>query len=110
MWQYGRILIPLYAMAAVTTSAVRYLWVFLGKFLIEIVQAQAGAAEKDLRPLFVLTAVIAAVEILCICGNTVIMQLAGCRGLYVRHRMISELNEKALTADYQTFPDYPGSG
>ncbi|MCM1231139.1 MAG: ABC transporter ATP-binding protein/permease [Muribaculum sp.] len=102
MWQYGRILILLYLLAAITQSVVRYLWVFLGKYLIEIVQAQAGMSEKDLQPLYMLVAVIAVVEILCICGNTVIMQLAGCRGLYVRHRTAAELNEKTLTADYQT--------
>lgn len=101
MWQYGRVLIPLYLMAAVTQSAVRYLWAFLGKFLIETVQAQAGMIEKDLHPLFMLTAVIAVVEILCICGNTVIMEIAGCKSLYVRHRTFAELNAKSLTVDYQ---------
>lgn len=102
MWQYGRVLIPLYLLAAITQSVVRYLWVFLGKFLIEIVQAQAGMTEKNLRPLAALTMFIAVVEILCICGNTVVMELAGCKSLYVRHRTLFELNEKTLKADYQT--------
>lgn len=101
MWQYGRILIPLYLLAAVTQSAVRYLWAFLGKFLIETVQAQAGVIEKDLHPLFILTAVIAVVEILCICGNTVIMEIADSKSRYVRHRTFTELNAKSLTVDYQ---------
>lgn len=101
MWRYGRILIPLYLVAAVTKSVVQYAWVFLGKFLIEIVQAQAGTIEKDLQPLYVLTAAIAVVEILGICGNTVIMQLAGSKSLYVRHRLLSDLNAKSLRADYQ---------
>ncbi len=101
MWQYGRILIPLYLLAAVTKSVVQYLWVFLGKFLIEIVQAQAGVAGKDLRPLYMLVGTIAVTEILGICGNTVIMQLAGSKSLYVRHRLLSDLNAKSLRADYQ---------
>lgn len=103
MWRYGRILIPLYLVAAVTKSVVQYAWVFLGKFLIEIVQAQAGTIEKDLQPLYLLTAAIAFVEILGICGNTVIMQLAGSKSLYVRHRLLSDLNAKSLRADYQMF-------
>lgn len=102
MRQYGSALILLYTLAAVTQSAVRYLWVFLGKFLIEIVQAQAGLSQKALHPLYMLITMVAAVEILCICGNTIIMQLAGCRSLYVRQRTLYELNGKMLTADYQT--------
>lgn len=101
MWKYGRKIIMMVLLAAVTRSAVRYLWVFLGKFLIEIVQAQSGMMQKDLRPLFMLSGCIAAIEIVCICGNTIIMQMANSEILYIRHRTLNELSAKTLTADYQ---------
>lgn len=101
MWQYGREMIMLVLLASVTRSVVRYLWVFLGKFLIEIVQAQAGMMQKDLQPLFMLSGVIAVIEIVCICGNTIVMQIANSKILYIRHRTLNELSAKTLTADYQ---------
>ena len=101
MWKYGRKIIMLVLLAAVTRSVVRYLWVFLGKFLIEIVQAQLGMMQKDLRPLFMLSGCIAVIEIVCICGNTIIMQMANSEILYIRHRTLNELSAKTLTADYQ---------
>lgn len=101
MWKYGRKIIMLVLLAAVTRSVVRYLWVFLGKFLIEIVQAQSGMMQKDLRPLFMLSGCIAVIEIVCICGNTIIMQMANSEILYIRHRTLNELSAKTLTADYQ---------
>ncbi len=101
MWQYGREMIMLVLLASVTRSVVRYLWVFLGKFLIEIVQAQAGMMQKDLQPLFMLSGVITVIEIVCICGNTIVMQIANSKILYIRHRTLNELSAKTLTADYQ---------
>lgn len=101
MWQYGREMIMLVLLASVTRSVVRYLWVFLGKFLIEIVQAQAGMMQKDLQPLFMLSGVIAVIEIVCICGNTIVMQIANSKILYIRHRTLNELSAKTLTSDYQ---------
>ena len=36
---------------AVTQSVMRYLWSYIAKFVIDIVQIQAGQTEKDIKPL-----------------------------------------------------------
>lgn len=101
VWQYRPILALMMLCGAFTQSIMRYLWGYIGKFLIDIVQMQNSVQSKNLQPLFILVAGIAIVELIAIGGNTIISNKIGIRINYVRFRMITEKNEKLLSMNYQ---------
>lgn len=101
IWQYRRILVVMYVLGAVTQSVMRYLWSYIGKFLIDIVQAQAGMQQKEIAPLVQLLAAIAVVELAAIGGNVWVQNRVNYKITYVRMRMITEKNDKLLSMNYQ---------
>lgn len=102
MWQYKRILIFLILAGAIVQSVMRYLWSYIGKYVIDIVQAQANSPEKDIQPLIQLLIVTTIVEIICIGSDTVIWSFSWRGFIYTRFMMITERIEKVLSMDYQT--------
>ena len=51
LWQYKKILVLLMVLGTITQSIMRYLWSYIAKYVIEIVQAQEGLVNKDIAPL-----------------------------------------------------------
>ena len=101
MWQYRPILLFMFLIGAVTQSVMRYLWSYIGKYLIDLVEAQNKAGTKDWQPLVYLLIAIVVVELLAIGGNTFISNRVYYRFNYVRFCMITEKNEKLLSMKYQ---------
>lgn len=102
IWQYRRILVVMFIAGAFTQSTMRYLWSYIGKFLIDIVQAQAAQGSQNVTPLYQLLVGIALVELLALGGNSLIQNRLGYRINYVRMRMITEKNDRLLSMPYQT--------
>lgn len=102
MWQYKRVLLFLIVAGSVTQSIMRYLWSYIGKYVIDIVQAQASTPDKDISPLIYILIVATIIEIVCIGSNTVIWSYTWRGFIYTRFQMITERIEKVLSMDYQT--------
>ncbi len=101
IWQYRRNLLIMYICGAFTQSIVRYLWSYIGKFLVDIVEAQVLLQTKSLTPLGHLLLGIIVIEVIAIGGNTVIMNRVHIKMNYVRFQMITEKNDKLLAMNYQ---------
>ena len=101
IWKYRKIMVLMYICGALTQSVVRYLWSYIGKFLVDIIEAQSNAGVPNTLPLWHLVAGIAAVELLAIGGNTLIFNRVYINMAYVRFRMITEKNDKLLSMNYQ---------
>ena len=101
MWQYKRVCIWLILIGALTQSVMRYLWSYIAKFVIDIVQIQAEQTEKDIKPLvWVLTGALV-VELVCM-GANIIINSKTWYFIKVRFDLITERIEKVLSMDYQT--------
>lgn len=101
MWQYKKILFVMFICGAFTQSVVRYLWSYIGKFLVDIIEAQAIAQTRDFFPLVQLLLAVAVVEVIAIGGNAVISNRVNYQMTYVRFQLITEKNEKLLSMNYQ---------
>lgn len=102
LWQYGRIAIVLIVLGACSQSVMKYLWSYIGKFVIDIVQMQAGMPEKDMAPLLSFLFVMIAIELVCIGTNTIVNNRIMMSFTRVRTRIMTERIDKVLSMDYQT--------
>ena len=53
-----------------TGSLMQYLWTFIGKFVIDIIECQASSAEKDFAPLLSLLIITTIIELVAMGLNT----------------------------------------
>ncbi len=102
LWQYKKILVLLMMLGAVTQSIMKYLWSYIAKYVIEIVQTQNGFAEKDITPLLHLLIITTVIEIVCIGSDTIINNRMWFNFIKVRMHMVTERIDKVLSMDYQT--------
>lgn len=102
IWQYKRIVVLMFVLGAVTQSVMRYLWSFIAKYVIDIVQAQAGMTVKDLTPLVRLLLITTLIELVSVGGNTIIQNRVYYQFNYVRFKLMTEKNGKLLSMRYQT--------
>lgn len=101
IWKYRRILIIMYICGAFTQSIMRYLWSYIGKFLIDIVETQAALPTKSITPFLQLLLGIVIVEVIAIGGNALISNRVEIKIVYVIKQMITEKNDKLLSMNYQ---------
>lgn len=102
MWQYKKVLILLILFGSITQSVMRYLWSYIAKFVIDIVQAQAGSTDKDITPLLQVLIIAVLIEVVCVGADTVIWNHTWRYCIYTRCQLITERIEKVLSMDYQT--------
>lgn len=91
----------LMAAVVITGTVLNYIWGFVGKFVIDIVQQQAASAEKDFRPLIILLLITGLTELICSMISTYADGRSGNDYIYVRLSMISERVAKAMLMNYQ---------
>ena len=101
IWKYRKHLILMFVLGAVTQSVMTYLWSYIGKFMIDIIQAQLSVQSKDIAPVIQLLAVIAVVELIALVGSTLVSNRVYFNMSYVRFQMITEKNDKLLSMNYQ---------
>ncbi len=83
-------------------SLMQYLWTFIGKFVIDIIEQQASSVEKDLSPLLSLLIATTIIELAAMALNTIANNRIWFNMVDVRMRMISERIRKVLSMEYQT--------
>ncbi|MCM1038851.1 MAG: ABC transporter ATP-binding protein/permease [Ruminococcus sp.] len=99
--QYRPHVLLLIGLSAVTGSLIQYLWSFIGKFVIDIVQAQALTPDKRILPLIRILGITALIELLCRLVNAVVNNRVWYQFVAIRMHMISERVVKALDMDYE---------
>ena len=101
IWKYRRLLVLLFVFGAVTQSVMRYLWSYIGKFMVDMIEAQAAMNTAELFPLVRLLGVVALVEVIAIGGQTIVSNRVYFNMTFVRFQMITEKNDKLLSMNYQ---------
>lgn len=99
--QYCPFLLFLMGIGVVSGSLMQYLWSFIGKFIIDIVQIQAETADKSILPLIRLLIIISLVELITMISNAVVNNRQWYHFIYVRMQMIAERVDKVLSMNYQ---------
>lgn len=99
--RYRPSVIWLMLLGVVAGSAVRFMWSFIGKFVIDIIQAQSQTPDKDIKPLLSLLAITTSVELVSVLLNTVANNRRWFYFIYMRGKLITERIKKALTMSYQ---------
>lgn len=99
--QYHPILLLLMGIGVITNSLTTYLWSFISKFVIDIVQRQAASPDKDIAPLLKLLLITTAVELIFWVLNTITNNKRWYYIIDVRMNMITERVAKALSMNYQ---------
>lgn len=92
----------LMGLGIITGSLMHYLWSFVSKFVIDIVQVQAESPDKDIAPLAGLMIIVAAVELVSMIANTIVNNRVWFGFIFARERVITERIGKLLTMNYQT--------
>ena len=99
--QYRPSLLLISFSGIVADSMMRYLFSFIGKFVIDIVQVQSSLPDKDILPLLKLLAITTVIDLVV----SLVSILANNRQWYyfinVRMHMITERVSKALSMNYQ---------
>ena len=101
IWKYRKMLVLMFVFGAVTQSVMRYLWSYIGKFMVDMIEAQAAMNTTALLPLVKLIAVVALVEVIAIGGQTIVSNRVYFNMTFVRFQMITEKNDKLLSMNYQ---------
>lgn len=99
--QYYPPMLAFIVFGALSASLMQYMYSFFGKFIIDIVQAQAGSTDKDLMPLFRLLVIITLIELTCMILNGIINNRIQYRFINIRMNMMTERVAKALSMNYQ---------
>ena len=78
-----------------------YLWSFIGKLVIDMIEQQASSPDKDIKPLLYLTLITSAAELLFMWLNTVSSMKMSVGFTYVRLMIIKERIAKTLGMEYE---------
>lgn len=84
-----------------TMSMMRYLWSFIGKFVIDIVQQQSQNPSKDIKPLIILLCITTIIELCCLVADTIMDNRRWFNFIYIRMKVITERIAKVLSIPYE---------
>lgn len=84
-----------------TVSSMNYLWTFVGKFILDILERQSASGNPDITPLLRLLAVVALVLLTFTTLNVVTSNKIWVKMIYVRMKIITERVSKVLSMNYQ---------
>lgn len=99
--QYKPVLLVFMAVGVVTNSLMQYMWSFISKFVIDIVQAQSETPEKDISPLITLLIITTLVELISMGLNSFTDNKRWYLFINVRTQIMTERIRKVLSMNYQ---------
>ena len=102
IWQHNKILVMLIILGAFTQSIMRYLWSYIVKYVIDIVQAQSNTYQQDTQQLLRFLILTTVIEFICIGSNTIVNNRAWFNFIKVRLKLVTERIDKVLSMDYET--------
>ena len=101
IWKYKKLLVLMFVFGALTQSVMRYLWSYIGKFMVDLIQAQTARNSTEILPLVQLLGGVALIEIAAIGGQVIVSNRVYYNMTCVRLQMITEKNDKLLSMNYQ---------
>lgn len=100
--RYTPSLFPIMAIGIITNSIFGYLWSFIGKYVIDLIQIQSKDPTHDMTPLLRLVICMTIIELVCLLLSSVAGSRVWYNMIYARMRTTSERVAKSLTVNYQT--------
>lgn len=100
--KYRPLLLVLMVTGIISHSLMNYLWTFIGKFILDILERQSGADSTDIMPLIHTLIWVAAVELVSTGLNVMTDNRCWFYMVEVRMKMITERVAKVLSMNYQT--------
>lgn len=99
--QYRPALLLIMGLGVISQSMMTYLWSFIGKFVLDILEAQSKAGSSDIAPLIHILVWVTLIELVCrgtstVCNNRIWFSM-----IYVRMKIITECIAKTLSMNYQ---------
>lgn len=99
--KYRKSLILFIITGSIAAASMTYLWSFIGKLVIDMIEQQASSPDKDIKPLLYLTLITSAAELLFMWLNTVSSMKMSIGFTYVRLMIIKERIAKTLGMEYE---------
>lgn len=99
--KYRKSLILFIITGSIAAASMTYLWSFIGKLVIDMIEQQASSPDKDITPLLYLTLITSAAELLFMWLNTVSSMKMSVGFTYVRLMIIKERIAKTLGMEYE---------
>lgn len=99
--KYRKSLILFIITGSIAAASMTYLWSFIGKLVIDMIEQQACSPDKDIKPLLYLTLITSAAELLFMWLNTVSSMKMSVGFTYVRLMIIKERIAKTLGMEYE---------
>ena len=99
--KYRKSLILFIITGSIAAASMTYLWSFIGKLVIDMIEQQASSPDKDIKPLLYLTLITSAAELLFMWLNTVSSMKMSVGFTYVRRMIIKERIAKTLGMEYE---------
>lgn len=100
--EYRPLLLALMGIGVFSHSLMNYLWTFIGKFILDILERQSGTGSSDITPLLHTLVWVAVVELVSTGLNVLTDNRCWLYMVEVRLRMITERVAKVLSMNYQT--------
>ncbi|MDE5576223.1 MAG: ABC transporter ATP-binding protein/permease [Oscillospiraceae bacterium] len=100
--RYKRSLFFLLIAGGIAGASMSYIWSFIGKLVIDMIERQASSADKDIKPLLWLVVGAVAIELVFLCVNNVSAQKLSVGFTYVRMMLVKERIAKTLAMEYET--------
>lgn len=100
--KYRPLLLVLMVTGIISHSLMNYLWTFISKFILDILERQSGADSTDIMPLIHTLIWVAAVELVSTGLNVMTDNRCWFYMIEVRMKMITERVAKVLSMNYQT--------
>lgn len=100
--KYYPTLLFVMGLSVITHSSMNYLWNFVGKFILDILEVQSAAGNPDMAPLLKMLAAVSAVVLIFTVLNVYTSNKVWYKMICVRMRVITERVAKMMSMDYQT--------
>ena len=100
--RYKRSLFFLLIAGGIAGASMSYIWSFIGKLVIDMIERQAGSADRDITPLLWLVVGAVAIELVFLCVNNVSAQKLDVGFTYIRMMLVKERIAKTLSMEYET--------
>ena len=105
IWQYKKIVIAIMIVGAVASSSNNFIWTFITKYIVDLVQTCIASNTEGIKQLAKLIIIAVAIEIVVTVTNTQVNNRSMFLFFYVRMKIIKERIAKALTLNYEKLED-----
>lgn len=101
MRRYRKSLIPMLLLCGIAGASMGYIWSFIGKMVIDMIERQADLPQKDIMPLLILVICTTVFTFIMTSANSFLNTRLDLGFSYIRLMLCKERISKTLTMDYE---------